>query len=413
MGEHGGWHRRTTNLGSSTDKKSRPFADFLLSLLSASARFLCTHDQFPLLRTTHDTHTTTTLPPQTSSGPLGIGPTVSEASHHSCLRLATILKQACQYQEQGTLSVLYTSPIISEHLLNVTHSTMASPTDSNNGDQGYRAQFTMMDKVKEYLEALNVAVSEKLHIHAAEVLHEDLPHNAESSAASTTETGTVTPSSVRSVVPDRLNMRIPPLNYGAVVPGSIYRSSYPEPANYEFLKDLKIKSILTLVPEPIAPEYQSFMDEAGIQHFRVHIRANKGEVRVDSCEMQRALRLVMDRSNQPILIHCNKGKHRTGCTVACFRRICGLDMETIREEYHTYAGKKARFLDEVFFENFDLNLVMWMARQENWAGNKIECGPGLGCDHVHEEEVEAVDIAAPPSPPATPIMCLAAPKPLA
>ena len=152
-------------------------------------------------------------------------------------------------------------------------------------------------------------------------------------------------------------MRIPPLNYGAVVPGSIYRCSYPEPENYEFIKDLKIKSILTLVPEKFPDDYQSFMDSAGIQHFRVHIRANKGEVRVESCEMQRALRLVMDRTNHPIMIHCNKGKHRTGCTIACFRRICGLDMDTIREEYHTYAGKKARFLDEVFFENFDINSV--------------------------------------------------------
>lgn len=293
---------------------------------------------------------------------------------------------------------------------------MSTTGDSNNAPNGqeYVAQFTMMDKVKEYLEALNVAVSEKLSRHAADVHHEDLPHdNAESSATSatsTTETGTVTPSSVRSVVPDRLNMRIPPLNYGAVVPGSIYRCSYPQPENYEFIKDLKIKSILTLVPEPIAPEYQNFMDSAGVQHFRVHIRANKGEVRVDSCEMQRALRLVMDRTNHPIMIHCNKGKHRTGCTIACFRRICGLDMDTIREEYHTYAGKKARFLDEVFFENFDLNLVMWMARQEKWAGSKIDCGSGHECDHKHEEDTDTIDIAAPPSPPATPIMCVSAPK---
>jgi tyrosine-protein phosphatase SIW14 len=292
---------------------------------------------------------------------------------------------------------------------------MAAPNGNTNGPagEGEHVQLTMMEKVKDYLEALNVAVSEKLHIHAAEVHHEDLPHdNAGSSAASTTETGTVTPSSVRSVVPDRLHMRIPPANYGAVVPGSIYRCSYPEPANYEFIKDLKIKSILTLVPEPIAPEYQSFMDEAGIQHFRVHIRANKGEVRVDSCEMQRALRLLMDRTNHPIMVHCNKGKHRTGCTVACFRRICGFDMETIREEYHTYAGKKARFLDEVFFENFDLNLVMWMARQEKWAAAKIEGGSGLECEDEHEEAVKTVEIA-PPSPPATPVMCLATPKPLA
>ena len=292
---------------------------------------------------------------------------------------------------------------------------MATPNGSTCGaaSESYHAQFTMMEKVKQYLEALNVAVSEKLHRHAASVHHEDLPHdNVDSSATSTTETGSLTPSSVRSSVPDRLHMRIPPLNYGAVIPGSIYRCSYPEPANYEFIKDLKIKSILTLVPEPIPPEYQSFMDETGIQHFRVHIRANKGEVRVDSCEMQRALRLIMDRTNHPIMIHCNKGKHRTGCTVACFRRICGFDMETIRDEYHTYAGKKARFLDEVFFENFNLNLVMWMARQENWAATKIEGGSGLECEGDHTDEaVKAVEIP-PLSPPATPVMCLAVPGPL-
>lgn len=293
---------------------------------------------------------------------------------------------------------------------------MALPNGSIKGtaDEGYVAQFTMVEKVRQYLEALNVAVSEKLHLHAAAVHHEDLPHdNVDSSTASTTETGgTLTPSSIRSVVPNRLSMRIPPANYGAVIPGSIYRCSYPDPANYEFIKDLKIKSILTLVPEPIAPEYQSFMDTSGIQHFRVHIRANKGEVRVDSCEMQRALRLIMDRTNHPIMIHCNKGKHRTGCTVACFRRICGFDMDTIREEYHTYAGKKARFLDEVFFENFDLNLVMWMARQEGWLDTKIESGSGLECDHEHEETVKAVEVV-PLSPPATPVMCMVVPKPLA
>jgi tyrosine-protein phosphatase SIW14 len=117
------------------------------------------------------------------------------------------------------------------------------------------------------------------------------------------------------------------------------------------------------------------MKEAGIQHFHAHIKANKGEVRVESCEMSRALRLIMDRTNHPILVHCNKGKHRTGCTIACFRRILGVDPETVREEYHTYAGVKARFLDEVFFENFDLNLVMWIARQEGWVAPAIDVAP--------------------------------------
>lgn len=62
------------------------------------------------------------------------------------------------------------------------------------------------------------------------------------------------------------------------------------------------------MPEEISPEYREFMRSAGIQHFQVHINANKGGVRVQSCDMSRALNVVLDRSNHPILIHCNKGK---------------------------------------------------------------------------------------------------------
>lgn len=239
-----------------------------------------------------------------------------------------------------------------------------------------RLEDAQIELIREYLESLDLPSSKQLVDHAATTSHEDLPHDHECGIKCMIESrGTVTPaSSVRSAS-ERFHPFIPPANYGAVLPGIIYRSSYPEEKNYEFIKDLKIKSILTLVPEPISSEYQTFMDKAGIQHFQVHIKANKGEVRVESCEMSRALRLILDRTNHPILIHCNKGKHRTGCTVACFRRILGMEFNAIVDEYHTYAGAKARFMDEVFFENFDLNPVMWMARQEGWVAPEIAAAP--------------------------------------
>ncbi|KAI8934444.1 hypothetical protein NX059_009176 [Plenodomus lindquistii] len=249
---------------------------------------------------------------------------------------------------------------------------MSTPTASAMvpAAKGQNDIHTMLNKIREFVHTLGLPISDGLAQHAASINHEDLQHDHECDLNCMPDSqGTVTPAhSIRSAT-ERLHSLIPPSNYGAVVPGMIYRSSYPEKKNYEFLKDLKIKSIITLVPEPLSEEYKDFMDEAEIQHFHVHIRANKGDVRVESCEMSRALRLIMDRTNHPILIHCNKGKHRTGCTVAVLRRIFGkMSLDAIREEYHTYAGVKARFLDEVFFETFDLNLVMWMARQEGWVG---------------------------------------------
>ena len=72
--------------------------------------------------------------------------------------------------------------------------------------------------------------------------------------------------------------------------------------------------------------------------------------------------------------------------VAPDNECTGLDIETIHDEYHTYSDPKARFWDEVFFENFDLNTVMWLARREGWILSNIE--------------------VAPPSPPPSPVSLL-------
>jgi hypothetical protein len=44
--------------------------------------------------------------------------------------------------------------------------------------------------------------------------------------------------------PNRLRSLLPPANFGAVETNAIYRSSYPTEENYEFLKSLKLKTIL-------------------------------------------------------------------------------------------------------------------------------------------------------------------------
>eukprot|EP00914_Ancora_sagittata_P003980 GHVO01008717.1.p1 GENE.GHVO01008717.1~~GHVO01008717.1.p1 ORF type:complete len:290 (+),score=32.58 GHVO01008717.1:371-1240(+) len=245
------------------------------------------------------------------------------------------------------------------------------------------------EHIESYFQHLERPISEQLKLHAVTTTHEDLPHDHDCGIKCMLESrANSTPAvSVRSAR-ERFHSFVPPTNYGAVLPGMIYRSGYPKPENYEFIQDLKIKSILTLVPETLPAEYQTFIKDSHIQHFQVHIKSNKdGHVRVESCEMSRALRLVMDRSNHPILIHCNKGKHRTGCTVACFKRIIGYALDDIVNDYHIYAGEKARLLDEVFFESFDLNNVMWSARQEGWV----------------------IDIP-PPSPPVSPAASLVAAK---
>lgn len=65
----------------------------------------------------------------------------------------------------------------------------------------------------------------------------------------------------------------------------------------------------TLVPEAYSPQHQDFVNENGINHFRIRIQPNKDPfVVISQCDMASALGVILDRSNHPLLIHCNKGK---------------------------------------------------------------------------------------------------------
>ncbi|CAI7601666.1 unnamed protein product [Penicillium palitans] len=67
-----------------------------------------------------------------------------------------------------------------------------------------------------------------------------------------------------------------------------------------------------------------------------------------------------------VLIHCNQGKHRTGCLVACFRELQGWEHSAIIDEYRLYAGQKARQLE--FIRLYELGAISQIAYEANVAG---------------------------------------------
>ncbi|KAL1304700.1 hypothetical protein AAFC00_003650 [Neodothiora populina] len=175
--------------------------------------------------------------------------------------------------------------------------------------------------------------------------------------------------------PQRLRMSVPPLNFGAVDDASIYRSGYPKPENFSFLQGLKLKTILTLVPEPLSAEYLSFVHENGIRHVQIHIPANKdGIINITQKRMCMALSVVLERKNHPLLIHCNRGKHRTGCVVACLRKIQQSapighhndKNDDIVAEYRDYSHPKCRDDDMAFIRSFDPSALYAYASSKGW-----------------------------------------------
>ncbi|KAL6714809.1 tyrosine-protein phosphatase siw14 [Lecanora helva] len=146
-------------------------------------------------------------------------------------------------------------------------------------------------------------------------------------------------------------------NFGKVAPG-IYRSSFPYPENIEHLKTLELKTILTLVDTECSAEFNDFVRQAGIRHIRVLVPAHKKPSVVIPIETILKIQSIMlDQSNLPMLMHCNKGKHRTGCMVATYRKLSGWSLPACITEYRKYAGAKYRPLDETYIASFNAPLA--------------------------------------------------------
>ena len=146
---------------------------------------------------------------------------------------------------------------------------------------------------------------------------------------------------------------IPPFNFAMVSKG-IYRSGYPVSKNFSFLKKLHLRSVLYLCPEEYPKANRDFLAQNNIQLLHFGMNGNKEPFKdIPEQKVREALAVLIDPKNHPILIHCNKGKHRTGCVVGCFRKLEDWALTYIFDEYRRFAGAKSRMLDQQFIELFD------------------------------------------------------------
>ncbi|KAK4101100.1 hypothetical protein N658DRAFT_80285 [Parathielavia hyrcaniae] len=144
----------------------------------------------------------------------------------------------------------------------------------------------------------------------------------------------------------------PPGNFGVVVPG-VYRSSFPQPEDYAFIQALRLKTIITLVQKEFPKGYGAFLHKSGINHLVFDMKGTKKEG-IPFSTMKSILRIVLDRRNHPLLIHCNHGKHRTGCVVGAIRKLSGWKLGNIIGEYRTFAEPKVRDCDIDYITDFEL-----------------------------------------------------------
>lgn len=157
----------------------------------------------------------------------------------------------------------------------------------------------------------------------------------------------------------------PPENFAPII-NTIYRSSFPQPNNFSYLKTLKLKSILCLIPEDYPQLQLKFLEQENIQLFQLGMSGNKEPfVKISSDLITQAVKIVLNPKNHPILIHCNRGKHRTGCLVGVIRRLQNWSLTLIFDEYRKFAAPKERPMDLQFIELYDDSEIIKFAQDLN------------------------------------------------
>jgi protein tyrosine phosphatase (PTP) superfamily phosphohydrolase (DUF442 family) len=174
-------------------------------------------------------------------------------------------------------------------------------------------------------------------------------------------------------------------NTHAVIPGRVYRSAQMTPAQLEqFVQKHNIRTVINLRGRPFNDWYPAqvqLTQQLGISQEDVTTSANRlpptGEIR--------RLVEIFDRSEYPILIHCQQGADRTGLASAAYLLLhTDADYATARRQcsprYGHLAVHTAAAMDEFFDQYED-----WLKGQgiehsprnfRRWATSEYCPGPG-------------------------------------
>src|SRR5438477_9096803 len=108
------------------------------------------------------------------------------------------------------------------------------------------------------------------------------------------------------------NIRID--NFGRIN-DKYYRGAQPDRGDYSALASLGVKTVIDLTQDGRADE-QGMVERAGMKFYRIPLTTSD---RPADAAVTRFLKLVNDPANQPVYVHCQGGRHRTGVMTAVYR----------------------------------------------------------------------------------------------
>ncbi|KAF9362931.1 hypothetical protein BGX34_005209 [Mortierella sp. NVP85] len=145
---------------------------------------------------------------------------------------------------------------------------------------------------------------------------------------------------------------IPPFRFGTVEP-DVYRGAYPKQRNLRFLKRLKLRTVLSLIPDTPDEVFQVFCAHHGIRSIHLPVDKVKDNVPLTYNRAVEALQIIINQENLPIYVHCLDGASVTGLVICCLRKLQTWNVSSALGEFLRYLRGGVISSDEsAFVEKF-------------------------------------------------------------
>jgi len=185
---------------------------------------------------------------------------------------------------------------------------------------------------------------------------------------------------------------VPPFRF-SFVETDLYRGAYPVAANYNFLITLKLKSMISLIPEAMDNKLSDFLKEENIESYQYTVPKFVDQIIMSSNMITEILNIMCDKKNLPLYIHCHNGGHSTGLVIMCLRKLQMWSQRAMFSEFSRFINT-FESCEEEFVNNYKATLEL-TSNRPSWlkhlAGKKTH--PTLRVVLADEPDSEEDDLS--------------------
>lgn len=132
---------------------------------------------------------------------------------------------------------------------------------------------------------------------------------------------------------------VPPLRF-AHVEEAVYRSAYPTLVNFRFLRRLRLRTIVSMLPNEASSDLMEFCKGEGIQHKFVPTE-HPQTVSLREGAVWDVLQILMVQDSLPALLHCVDGCQTTGTVVLIIRALQGWQPAAAHSDFARFSRNRS------------------------------------------------------------------------